>query len=1276
MKQLNYNYSSKKEFLDYLHVNNVSLFDDKILIQMFTSLEDKKELESIATNVCAILPNAKLIGASSAGEILEGKMLEKSVVLSISIFEKTTLQALYMDDENSHQLGAKVANELLKDDTKCIISFVDGLSHIGEEYLNGFNSLNKKHVLIAGGMSADLFTFDNTFVIYNNKIHKKGAVAVALNGKDLEVSHDYNLGWKAVGPTFTITKAQGNRVYEINNKPIKALYAEVLGEEVVQNMPISATEFPLLKQENGVIIARAMINILDDESILYAGLVHEGDQVSFGLGSATAVNNYHPQKNLTIANKKFQAAFVYSCAARKQFLSFSLEKAFSSIAQLAPTAGFFTYGEFYGSSKYSAMLNMTNTLLFLYEKQTVSYTEKTIVKKEFLPTERLTERATLHLIDYVSKNLQQQQKAFDTTKFKFNEFLEDINSVVIISRTDLQGKITYVNEQFEKISGYKKSELLGKSHNIIRHPLADAQLFKDLWATITKGNVWHDNLSNRAKDGSIYYVKSHIFPIFDQNHTITEYMAIRQDITDVVKSKKAYENQLNFSNMLLDNEENIIIVTKNKRINKANQAFYKTFGYEDLESFTSWHECICDLFLEKEGYLQKNKKPKMWFDPILKEPYKIHFAAMMDANNKERIYNVKSREVVYDDETTYMIHTFNDITELEQAKQKAQRAEVAQAMFLANMSHEIRTPMNGILGFAELLQSTELSDTQKKYVDIINSSTRTLLSIINDILDSSKIANNKIELESIELNPYVELNTTYTLLKSLAEQKSLVYINKFDTKMFECIISDPTRLRQIITNLLSNAIKFTPEHGQVTLETEVIKANDDFQTIRFSVRDTGIGIAREKLETIFKPFSQADESTTRKFGGTGLGLTISTDLVKVFGGKLHVESIQGKGTTFFFNLEFEKCNSSQTLKNLLSDYTLCIIEDDNTFVTEMIAKTFDSFHLDYKQIAKKSDLMKSLSQNSIVLTLNTKIGMQAREILPREQIICISDRCNNEYLDCINLTFDGSFGSNLYNFLLSKMQNHTSMHKEDKHTLTQKLKILVAEDYDINRMLVESLLDKYPNISYEFAHDGEEAVQKATQTSYDMIFMDVNMPNMNGLDATKLIRQKLEYHIPIIALTANAIKGDKERFLAAGMDDYIAKPIEVKELQRVLTNYAPLEETKTQDFDFNELLDKIKIRLELDDAIIIKLLSAFTTNLHSSVQELEKAFQANDIEHILHLAHKLKGSASTLALDEIAAIMKQIEDDIQNNIEISYNDKIKIINNYIQLLEDGLKNVS
>ncbi|MEN4045683.1 FIST N-terminal domain-containing protein [Sulfurimonas sp. NWX367] len=1281
MKQLNYNYTSKKEFIKYLHVNDVPLFDDKILIQMFTSLQNKEEIERIANDVCAILPHAKLIGCSSAGEILEEKMLERSVVLSISVFENTTLHTLYMDDENSHRLGVKVANALLQEETKCVISFVDGLSHIGEEYLNGFNSCNKTGVLVAGGMSADLFSFDDTFVIYQNKIYKKGAVGVALRGEDLEVTSDYNLGWRAVGPTFTVTKAEGNRVYEIDNKPVKTLYAEVLGEDVVTNLPASAVEFPLLKQKNGVLVARAMVSILEDESILYAGLFEEGDKVSFGLGSATQVNAHHPEEILKEENKEIQAAFIYSCAARKQFLSFELEKAFSRIAQLAPTAGFFTYGEFYTDTQQANLLNITNTLLFLNEKNT-QHIKKEAPKQTDAPvqTGKLTESATLHLIDYVSKNLQLQQKEFDATKFKLNEFLEAINSVVIISKTDLQGKITYVNEQFEKISGYKKSELLGKSHNIVRSPLIEADVFKDLWQTIQKGNIWHGTLSNRKKDGSLYYIKTHIFPIFDQNHTIIEYLAIREDITDVIESKKAYENQLKFTNMLLDNEENIVIVTKNNKIDKVNQAFYRRFGYKTLEDFTSWHECICDLFIEKEGYLKKEKRPKVWYDPVLKEPHKIHLALMLDANNQERIYHVRSRQVVYDDETIYVIHTFNDITELEQAKEKAQRAEAAQAMFLANMSHEIRTPMNGILGFGELLQNTQLSDTQKKYVDIINSSTQTLLNIINDILDSSKIANNKITLEHIEINPYVEFNTTYELLKSLAEKKSLLYLHKFDTKMFECIISDPTRLRQIITNLLSNAIKFTPENGEVLFQTEVIKTNNDFQTIRFSVHDTGIGIPKEKLQTIFKPFSQADDSTTRKFGGTGLGLTISADLVKLFGGKLEVESQEGKGTTFFFDLEFKKCTGMPTLKKLLADYELILIEDNHEFVIQKIAQTLDSFHLNYTRLPKEDDFTKKLSQNTILLTLDTTVGMQARDLLPREQIICISDTCNNEHLDCVDLTFDESFSSNLYNFLLSKMQNHAAMHKENEQTITQTLKILVAEDYDINRMLIESLLNKHPNISYEFANDGEEAVQKATASPYDMIFMDVNMPKMNGIDATKKIRQKLKHHIPIIALTANALDGDKERFLAAGMDDYIAKPIQIKELQRVITRYAPAQSIHTDDkpgdFNFNALLKEIKERLELDDAIIIKLLSAFTKNFRSALEELETAFETNDTQTILHLAHKLKGSSATLALDEIADMMGEIEKDIANNISISYNDKIKTLNTYTNLLEDGLKDAT
>jgi len=791
MKQFNCIYTSNKEFIEYLHKNNVSLFNDKILIQMFTSLEDKNEVQKIASEVCAVLPNAKLVGCSSAGEIIHSKMIENSVVLSISIFEKTTIHTTYTNDKSSYELGVKVAKELLKDNTKCIISFVDGLFHDGEEYLNGFYKNNTKCTVITGGMAADLFKFKETFVIFDDQVYTRGAVGVALDGDELEVYNDYNLGWRAVGPTFTITKAKGNIVYEIDNKPVKEFYKEILGEEVVKNMPTSAIEFPLLKEENGITIARSVIQVLDDESIVYAGVFHDGDKVRVGLGSAQEVNKYKPKENINIYTDVFQAGFIYSCAGRKQFLSSELEKSFAVANSIAPTVGFFTYGEFYNTTDQAVLLNITTTLLFLFEKGTQSAFKSTEKKLQNNSDKsiRLTESATLHLVDYISKNLQQQQKEFNKTKFQFDEFLKVINSAVIISKTDPKGYITFANKRFQTISGYQEKELLGKSHNIIRNPETSKEVFRSLWETIKNGDVWQGILSNRAKDGSIYYVKTYIYPIFDQQHKIVEYMAIREDITDVIMAKKAFQDQLRFSNMLFDNEENIVIVVKNRQISKVNDTFFRTLGYKNLENFKSQHKCISDIFIEKEGYLKKEKEPNMWYDTILKEPDKIHFALMIDINGNERIYSVKARQIIVSDGVTYIVSTFNDITELEQAKQKAKKAEAVQSMFLANMSHEIRTPMNGILGFVELLQNTKLSSTQKKYIDIINTSTRTLLNIINDILDVSKITNNKIKLESININPFVELSTTFELLRSLAEEKSLIYINQLDTRMFECIVT-------------------------------------------------------------------------------------------------------------------------------------------------------------------------------------------------------------------------------------------------------------------------------------------------------------------------------------------------------------------------------------------------------------------------------------------------------------------------------------------------------
>jgi len=414
------------------------------------------------------------------------------------------------------------------------------------------------------------------------------------------------------------------------------------------------------------------------------------------------------------------------------FLDKELEKNFRILENTAPTSGFFTYGEFFFNSNETKLLNITTTLLFLREKGT--HAKNHLIKeKETIRNISKTDSALFNLIEYVTTALKEQEKSFKASKFKLDEFLKALDSVVIISRTDTEGIITYVNEQFEKISGYSKEELVGKPHSIVRNPdVADA-VFAEMWETITKGNIWKGEFSNRSKDGSLYYVKSSIIPIHDEHNRIIEYMAIREDVTSLVESRK-----------------------------------------------------------------------------------------------------------------------------------KAEKAGAAQAMFLANMSHEIRTPMNGILGFSELLAKTKLDVTQEKYVKAISSSTKMLLDIVNDILDSSKIANKKIVFEKLPINPYEEFRTSYELLKSVAQEKSINYSIEIDERIAHCLLGDATRLRQIKMNLLSNAIKFTPRFGEVKFSVSLAGEDETKQILLFSVQDSGIGIPKEKIKDIFKPFSQADASTTRQ----------------------------------------------------------------------------------------------------------------------------------------------------------------------------------------------------------------------------------------------------------------------------------------------------------------------------------------------------------------------------------------------------------------------------
>jgi PAS domain S-box-containing protein len=509
------------------------------------------------------------------------------------------------------------------------------------------------------------------------------------------------------------------------------------------------------------------------------------------------------------------------------------------------------------------------------------------------------------------KRLNRQKSQGDKT---LQEYQKAINESVIVSKTDKKGIITYVNEQFCKISGYKAEELIGKHHRVIRHPDTKKEVFTDMWKTITSKKIWHGIITNKAKNGEKYIVKSTITPILDEKDNIEAYIAIREDITQIEKARE----------------------------------------------------------------------------------------------NSEILARAKSE-------------------------------------FLANMSHEIRTPLNAIVGFIELLKEEDEGKKSTQYIDIIEKSSNSLLKIIEDILDFSKLESGKMNIDKIDFNSKAEFEVITHLFLAKSSKKNISLVLDIDESVPSNINTDPLRIKQVIANLLSNAIKFSDVGKKIKVSISYKEG-----LLRVGVTDEGKGIAEDKLEHIFEAFNQEDTTITRAYGGTGLGLSISAQLIKLLGGDLKVKSELGVGSEFYFSIPAK------------------IVKE------------------------KKIDNHKAK-----------------------------------------NINFKGS-------------------------------KILLVEDNKPNQLFMALLLKKL-KVNFDIAKDGLEAIEKFKQNAtslenrYDAILMDENMPKLNGSQATKIIleiekTQNLE-HTPIIALTANAIKGDRERFLKVGMDEYLTKPIKKDTLANILGKF-------------------------------------------------------------------------------------------------------------------------
>jgi PAS domain S-box-containing protein len=858
----------------------------------------------------------------------------------------------------------------------------------------------------------------------------------------------------------------------------------------------------------------------------------------------------------------------------------------------------------------------------------------------------------------------------------------------IVSITDPAGRITYANQRFCDISGYSREELLGRDHRLINSGYHDAAFFCTLWQTIQSGQMWHGQLCDRARDGALFWVEASIVPICDEAGQVLQYVAIRTDITAHKRLKENLRREQRFLQSVMD--------TLGEGLYTIDAQGLCTFVNRKAETMLGWSRA------ELEG---RNMHDLIHYQkadgaPLHKEQCAILScirdgrACQSDADFFTRrdgtlfAVSLVASPLLENDRPVGSVVAFQDITERKRfeaeilrAKESAEQANRAKGDFLATVSHEIRTPMNGIIGMTDLALDTDLSREQREYLVMVKNSADSLLDIINDILDFSKIEAGHIELECIAFRAHELIATALRPLGVRAQQKGLELVYEAQPEIPETLLGDPGRLRQILVNLVGNAIKFS-RTGDIRIHVGVVQLDAAQVVLRFSVRDRGIGIAPQQQQTIFAPFTQADTSTTRRFGGTGLGLAICARLVEAMGGEIGVDSAPGRGSTFHFTVRLGIGASDHREPLLLAGLAgaRVLVVDDHAANRHLLVNyllkwglqphaledgaaalaALDEAHaagkpfrvilldammpgIDGFEVARR--IKARAAESSTIIMMLTSGGQRGDAQRCRELGLAayLSKPIRAEELQAAVLSAAGARASGASVPLITRH----SLAQAHGAAAPVPLRILLAEDNPVNQRLALTLLQKRGH-TVQLAGNGREAVAYFDAGAFDLILMDMQMPVLDGLEATRQIRELENLrggHVRIVAMTANAMSGDKDACLEAGMDDYLAKPLKVDALLAIL--HAPPGAARDAHAAPNSAaalpFDYLGALAQGDRLMIEVMARPFRNDRLLQLGALRHAVQAEDRKTLLGCAHALKVVLGHFRATPAQALARKLE---------------------------------